>query len=201
MPRTSREMMVPDRPLTTGDVARYCHTTVMQVNRWINQGLLKSFRSPGGQHRIVQTDFRDFLQRTGMPVMEDFFEPVATTRRILVVDDDRTLAQAICHLLRAEFAGYPIDFAAEGYEGLIKAGAFKPDLLILDIRMPKLDGLEVCERLRQNAATPRGLKILAITGHADAYNRETVLAHGADDSLLKPFDGATLVQKVRELLP
>ncbi|MFC1544777.1 response regulator [Gemmatimonadota bacterium] len=191
---------IPDPPLTTGDIARYCHTTVMQINRWIKNGDLKSFRNPGGQNRITRQEFRSFLVRNGMPVLDEFFLEIERGKRVLVADDDRAVVDAIKYLLQAQPEDYEVQVCGDGYETLIAAGDFKPDLLIIDIRMPKIDGLEVCRRLRQNKSIIRGIKILAITGHSEAYDRDLVLRNGANEYLLKPFDKKSLLQLVQRLL-
>jgi len=199
MERNFAREKIPEPPLTTGDVARYCHTTVMQVNRWIKSGALKAFRNPGGQNRITRGEFQRFLEKNGMPVIEEYFGN-SKGKKILVADDDPTVVNAISYLLKAQSKEFKVEVSKDGYETLIKAGDFKPDLLILDIRMPKIDGLEVCRRLRQNKEITPNIKILAITGHSDAYDREFVLKNGANDYLLKPFDKNSLLDHVERLI-
>ena len=196
----NNSLPVPDPPLTTGDIARYCHTTIMQVNRWIKNGDLKAFRNPGGQNRITRQEFRSFLERNGMPVLDEFFREIEKGKRVLVADDDQSVVDAIRYLLMAQGDRYEVKVSRDGYETLIATGEFKPDLLIMDIRMPKIDGLEVCRRLRQNQDYTHGIKILAITGHSEAYDRELVLRNGADEYLLKPFDKKSLLALVQKLI-
>ena len=88
----------------------------------------------------------------------------------------------------------------QNYLNYIKTGKFNPDLLIMDIRMPKIDGLEVCRRLRQDTTLSPGMKIIAITAHSNKYDRDTVLASGADEFLIKPLDMQTLQEHVEKLL-
>ena len=198
MEKVIEEKYIPEPQLTTGDIARYCHTTVMQVNRWIKTGGLKAFRFPGGQHRVTKTEFKIFLKSNGMPIIEEFFLGKGK-KKVLVADDDISVANAISYLLRTRL-NFDVEVSRDGYETLIKAGDFKPDLLILDIRMPKIDGLEVCRRLRENKDVTPGIKILAITGHSEAYDREAVLASGANDYLIKPFDKNALLDHVERLI-
>ena len=199
MTRNSNNESIPGPLLTTGEIARYCHASVMQINRWIKKGMLKAFRNPGGRYRITKKDFREFLERNEMPVIEKYFEDDRNSR-ILVADDDADLVKGICHLLNANYAEVDIEVAYDGYEALIKAGDFKPDLLILDIRMPKIDGLEICRRIRSNDSIYPGIKILVITGHSEAYDREMVLGAGADEYLLKPVDTKSLLELVEKLI-
>ncbi len=125
--------------------------------------------------------------------------PALHAKKILIVDDDSSVVGAISTLLRTKLKDYEVEVATNGYEALIKVGEFKPYLLILDIKMSKIDGLEVISRLRANRATS-GIKILAMTGHSEAYFENTVLSTGADDYLLKPFDYKTFLNRVQKLL-
>ena len=70
MPKKSYDVPIPDPVLTTGDIARYCHVGIPLVNRWIHNGDLRAFRHPGGQYRITRDNFREFLERNGMPIIE-----------------------------------------------------------------------------------------------------------------------------------
>jgi excisionase family DNA binding protein len=197
MPKKKETGAIPDRLLSTGDIARYCHTGITQVNRWIKKGDLEAFRNPGGHYRVTRDMFRKFLICNNMPVLEDFFQPSGS--KILIVDDDPSVIKAYSILLKGWRGQTEIETASDGYEALLKAGSFKPDLMILDIRMPKIDGLEVCRRLRMES-THKGIRIIAVTAHAEAYDRETVLAAGADEYLIKPIEMETLLIHVGKLL-
>ncbi|MBT4483862.1 MAG: response regulator [Candidatus Latescibacteria bacterium] len=178
---------LPSNLLTSGDVGRYCQTNVSQVNRWIKNNELKAFRYPGGHYRITKEEFKSFLERNGIPVIEDFFEDVGGLK-ILIADDDPNVVDAILNLLTKHDKSYRFETANDGYEALLKAGTFKPDIVILDIRMPKIDGLEICKRIRHDENMKADIKILAITGHSEAYSRDMVIESGANEYLLKPFD-------------
>ena len=184
--------------LTTGDIARYCEVTVPQVNRWIKNGDVTAFRHPGGHYRITKKDFKDFLDRNGMPIVENFFQSSGKTK-ILIADDDAVLVEAFKNALEENIEDVAIETAFDGYETLIKTGNFIPDILILDIKMPKIDGLEVCQRLRKDTHITADIKILAITGHSESYNRTAVLEAGANEYLLKPIDKTTLIEAVEKL--
>jgi excisionase family DNA binding protein len=186
------------RLLTTGDVAQYCETTVKQVNRWILGGKLEYFQNPGGQYRILKDKFREFLERNKMPIDDEFFG--TRKKSILIADDDASLAKAYSFALQKHFKDVMIETAVDGYDALIKTGKLSPDLLILDIRMPKIDGLEVCRRLRAGSSADRGIKILAVTAHPSEYDRETVLASGANEYLKKPIPIPELLAQVEKML-
>ena len=184
--------------LTTGDLARYCETSVKQVTRWIQKGDIEGFRNPGGHYRVTKTKFREFLERNGMPIADEFF--TAPHKKIMIADDDAAVIKAYSLLVKNHYDEVVVETASDGYEALIKTGSFKPDLLILDIRMPKIDGLEVCRRLRENTTAGPGIKIIAVTAHSEAYDRNTVIDAGADEYLIKPIESNTLLENIEKLM-
>lgn len=117
--------------------------------------------------------------------------------RILIVDDN----QANRELLEAHLAGlaYALELAADGYEALEKVGIFHPDLILLDVMMPKLSGFEVCKRLKQDAATAR-IMILMVTALNELGDIERAVAAGTDDFLSKPFSRLELLKRVENML-
>src|SRR3954452_1769225 len=115
--------------------------------------------------------------------------------RLLIIDDDRALRDALRRAL--SLAGYEVDTAAGGQEGLTGIAACPPDALVLDIGMPGVDGLELCRRLRaQGDRTP----ILMLTARDAVEDRIDGLDAGADDYLVKPFDVGELKARLRALL-
>jgi DNA-binding response OmpR family regulator len=115
--------------------------------------------------------------------------------RILVIEDETPMRTALADILGAE--GYRVLSAADGESGLRKALEEKPDLLLLDIMMPKLDGYAVCAELRRLA---KPLPILMLTAKGQIEDRVTGLDAGADDYLVKPFSTEELLARVRALL-
>ncbi|MFE9424053.1 response regulator transcription factor [Kitasatospora sp. NPDC006697] len=120
----------------------------------------------------------------------------APPARILVVDDDPTVAEVVTgYLLRA---GYAVDRAADGRAALERTAAFRPDLVVLDLMLPELDGLEVCRRLR--TAAGRGPAVLMLTAKGEEAERIAGLELGADDYVTKPFSPRELVLRVGAVL-
>lgn len=115
--------------------------------------------------------------------------------RILVVDDDRAVRESLRRSLT--FNGYTVDLAVDGLDALEKVAAARPDALVLDVMMPKLDGLEVCRRLR---STGDDLPILVLTARDSVSERVAGLDAGADDYLPKPFALEELLARLRALL-
>ena len=104
---------------------------------------------------------------------------------ILVVDDDRDSAEALAVLLRVE--GYRAETSYDGIEALRVAAGFQPDLVLLDISMPELDGFDVASKLRAESWA-RNLRIVAITGWKRVDDRERARTAGFDEYLVKPLD-------------
>jgi adenylate cyclase len=117
--------------------------------------------------------------------------------RILVVDDSETNRDVIVTRLRAH--GYETCEAADGEEGLAAASAWAPDLILLDVMMPKLDGIEVCRRLKSDDNRPF-TPIIILTARTDTKDVVAGLDAGADEYLTKPVDHAALVARVRSVL-
>ncbi|QNG17815.1 response regulator transcription factor [Rhodococcus triatomae] len=115
--------------------------------------------------------------------------------RILVVDDDRAVRESLRRSL--SFNGYTVELAVDGLDALEQIAASRPDALVLDVMMPRLDGLEVCRRLR---STGDDLPILVLTARDSVSERVAGLDAGADDYLPKPFALEELLARLRALL-
>jgi DNA-binding response OmpR family regulator len=114
--------------------------------------------------------------------------------RVLVVEDDTEIADVLRRSLRQE--GYEVRTSGDGIEALDAAAGFVPDLVILDLGLPRLDGVEVCRRLRRDSDVP----ILMLTARAETEDRVDGLDSGADDYLVKPFERKELLARIRALL-
>jgi two-component system, OmpR family, response regulator MprA len=114
--------------------------------------------------------------------------------RVLVVEDDADIADVLRRSLRNE--GYEVRTSGDGVEALEVAAGFIPDLVVLDLGLPRLDGVEVCRRLRAEGDVP----ILMLTARAETDDRVVGLDSGADDYLVKPFERQELLARIRALL-
>ncbi|WP_339130553.1 response regulator transcription factor [Streptomyces sp. f51] len=120
--------------------------------------------------------------------------PGDAATRVLVVDDDPTVAEVVSGYLHR--AGYLVDRAADGPAALARAAAHRPDLVVLDLMLPGMDGLEVCRRLRAQGPVP----VIMLTARGDEDDRILGLEVGADDYVTKPFSPRELVLRVESVL-
>lgn len=179
--------------LTTGQVARHCQVSIPAVKRWIQDGRLAVFRTPGGHSRIELQELQRFLRQYGMPS----YPSSAPELRILIVDDELSIVDFFVDLLTRDPRGFKLDTATDGYEALIKVGMFQPAVLILDLFMPRLDGIAVCRHLKENPET-QDIKILGITGYPRLI--PALLEAGADVCLAKPLELRDIRQALDRLL-
>lgn len=184
-----------DKPFTTGEVANICHVTINAVKKWIAAGKLKAFRTPGGHYRVLKADFEAFIEK--YKFNENIILP-GKNNKVLIVDDESNVLEFIKATLEASGEDYEIETAVDGYDALIKVGEFNPDLLIIDIRMPRLDGVEVCKRLKSNKQTSE-MRILAVTAFGSDEMKNIVKA-GADNCLSKPLSTSDVKNNVKRLL-
>jgi excisionase family DNA binding protein len=177
---------------TTHEVSRLLHVNPRSVINWIEQDLLPSYRTPGGHRRIRREDLLAFLRKhqipTPAPLVDEKF-------KMLIVEDE----DEIVEILKAYFerqGGYQISSASDGITALIEVGRAKPDLLILDIMIPGVDGIEVCRRIKADISNKTA--IIAISGQPDSEKR--ILQAGADSFMPKPLDLEKLLTESKRLL-
>lgn len=116
---------------------------------------------------------------------------------ILIIEDDAAIAEIVAYNLRQ--AGYVVQLASDGRRGLDQALSNVPDLVILDLMLPSLDGIEVCRRLRADSRT-RNLLVLILTARSEENDQVVGFAVNADDYVTKPFSVKVLLERVRALL-
>ena len=126
--------------------------------------------------------------------MTDAAATAAPPKRILVVDDEAVVAEVVEQYLRRD--GFDVRTAGTGLSGLMLAEEWAPDLVVLDVMLPELDGLEVCKRLRRDSAVP----IIMLTARGEESDRIVGLELGADDYVVKPFSPGELAARVKSVL-
>ncbi len=177
---------------TTGDVARLCQVTKRTVIKWIDGGRLKGYRIPGSRHRrVAADDLREFLRAHKMPVGAGLVR-----RRVFIVDDDPDFVELLKDALRDR---YDIDAAGSALEAASRVPLFKPDMILLDIRLPDLSGLEVCRHLQGYKAEHRA-PILAMSAYGAEIDPGELRRSGADGFLPKPVKLAELKKRIESMV-
>lgn len=181
---------------TTFEIAQFCEVTMRAVTQWIDQGKLAAHKTPGGHRRVQVADLLAFLKKYQMPVPPALQS--ANRPRVLIVDDDKALLSLLRRSLEKIEPELEIEVATDGFEAGEKVAFFLPDLVLLDIRLPGIDGFKVCSKIKSQKV--KDIKIMAMSGDQSTDVENQILDCGADRYLAKPFDMAKLQDEVKQLL-
>jgi excisionase family DNA binding protein len=183
--------------LTVSQASKYCNVSSKTIINWIEAGHLKAYKTVGGHRRIKKEDLDQFLRDKGMPLPE---EPKGEERkRILVVDDDKIIVETIVQSLEEDEFGYEMISASDGFEAGLQVSHFKPDLLILDIMMPDINGYEVCQKVKSNPES-KDTKIIVLSAYLNDEAFKQMKDYGADACFSKPLPLEQLKFEVAKLL-
>jgi len=173
-----------DSLLTPTQVATALQVAPVTVRQWAQKGLLAAQVTAGGHRRFERDVVVEFARSRGMRLGGELLK--SSANRVLVVDDDRQFNQFLCDLLRTEQPQLDIESAFDGFDAGSMVARHNPSIVLLDIMMPGLDGVEVCRRIKADPQTQE-IRVIAMTGqHSDALETR-VLAVGAECLLQKPF--------------
>jgi excisionase family DNA binding protein len=180
---------------STGEAARACGISQQTIIRCFDDGRIEGFRVPGSRfRRIPRGELLLFMRRNDIPT--NALE--STTKRVLLVDDDPAVMEAVTDLLGAQ-PGIIVRSASNGYDAGLLTEQFRPHLIVLDPRLPDIDGRLVCRRVKTSPAL-RGARVVIISRTASSVEIRKLAGHGADAFVQKPFDLATLFEVVRRQL-
>ena len=187
---------------TVNQASKYCRVTPQTIVNWINAGKLSAYKTAGGHRRIEKADLDSFLKEHGMPAFDQHSEDKGaedSRKKILVVDDDPVIVETITTSLEEDEHNYLVLSAKDGFEAGIQVTHFKPDLLILDIMMPDIDGYEVCRRVKTSKLTEH-TKVIVLSGYLDEENYRKMREYGADRCFSKPLPLQELKKEIALLL-
>jgi excisionase family DNA binding protein len=170
------------RYLTSSQVAELLMVSPITVRQWAQYGKIPSTTTLGGHRRFFPADVEKFARQRGMRLAG---KPCPGLR-VLVTDDDIAFASYLEERLRLQPEISEVEVANDGFEAGLKVEAFKPDIVLLDMMMPDLDGLSVCKKLKSTPANA-GIRVIAMTGFYTAARASSIIAAGAETCLAKPF--------------
>jgi len=158
---------------STFQAADYCNSSDSSIKRYINSGKLKAYKTPGGHYRILKNDLLTFMKESNIPIPERMG---IVRKKILIVYDEQ-VREGMAKYLRVNSRDYDVATAEDGFEAGIMITQFMPDIIILDLIMPRMDGFRVCKKIKSNPLT-KNVKILVLTGYANNINIKKVMNAG-----------------------
>ena len=180
---------------TTGEAAKICKVSQQTIIRCFDSGQLKGFRVPGSRFRRIPRDqLFAFMKDNGIPT--DALE--SGRRKILVVDDDQDLVDLIVDVLEKD-GRFETRAVNNGFDAGMMVKEYRPDLIVLDVMLPDINGKEVCQRVRKGASQD-DVRIICISGMVEEDKINELKAAGANEFLQKPFDTDRLIERMCALL-
>jgi|ERR1041385_3416303 excisionase family DNA binding protein len=192
-----KQSTVHRKPLSVGQAAKICRVSKKTVLNWIYRDALKAFTTFGGHYRIWPGDLKKFFSKSGMDIPFQFVDDRQTT--FLLVDDDPVYTLLLKESICEEFENADIVTTDDGYEALLLIGERKPHVVILDLKMPKVDGFQVLELLKSRKKD-NSMKILVLSAYIDTHVRQRLNETVADAVLEKSKDVSEILNALAELL-
>jgi excisionase family DNA binding protein len=180
---------------TTGEAAKICKVSQQTIIRCFDNGQLKGFRVPGSKfRRIPREALYKFMKDNGIPT--DALE--SGKRKILLVDDEPDLVDIVHQALLAD-GRFEVRIASNGFDAGMMVKDYHPDLIILDVNLPDINGKEVCHRVRADASM-EDVRIICISGMIEEDKIQELKLAGADDFVPKPFEVDYLIERMCQQL-
>ena len=180
---------------TTGEAAKICKVSQQTIIRCFDNGQLKGFRVPGSRfRRIPREALYKFMKDNKIPT--DALE--SGKRKVLLVDDDADLVELMTRVIE-EDGRFEVRIASNGFDAGMMVKEYRPDLIVLDVMLPDINGKEVCHRVRADT-TLEDVRILCISGMIEEDKIQELRLAGADKFLHKPFDIEELIDEMCALL-
>lgn len=176
----------PDKLYTPNEVAEILLVSPTTVRFWAQKGELKALTTPGGHRRFKYEFIEDFAKARGIVLPGN-----SSVKRILIVDDDVSFGHYLVELLD-KVKDVETELVNYSFSAGLKVRSFKPDIVLLDIMMPGIDGVKVCHTLKADAAL-KNIRIIGMTGHPSNENIDAMLAAGAEACLEKPINAEELL--------
>lgn len=185
------------------DVANICGVVNQTAINWIRNGYLTAFSTPGGQYRVYLDDLVNFMQKRKMRIPQELLDNYEQENNsktvILVVDDDKGLNSVVAKFLEKNIENCVVFQAFDGFEAGEMFVNKKPNLVLLDIDLPGVDGIDLCRRINTSEEYGKPT-ICVITALQDDGIEEKVKSMGAMEFFRKPLNLVEIVDKVRKLI-
>ncbi|MGM0608827.1 MAG: response regulator [Candidatus Muiribacteriota bacterium] len=173
--------------LNTTEACKFLKVSHSTMKNYLRTGKIKAFTTPGGHYRIYKKDLMDFIKNSNK----------SGFKKIIVVDDDVDILELIDTVLNSE--QYNVITVCDAVKLGIKVATEKPDLILLDIMMPSIDGYEICRALKEDELT-QNIPIVLVTGIDLKAVKNNYKKVNADSYILKPFTPEELLNKIEEFI-
>lgn len=183
---------------TTYQVARFLGVSLPTVVNWVNSGLLSAHRTPGGHRRIAHNDVIAFARENNYPISRELLDRGDRKPRVLIVDDERDFSDMVREYLSLK-KEVEVEVAESGFEAGFTVARFKPDLILMDIMMPGMDGFDVLKMLREDSDT-RHVPVVACTAYRDDEMDRRISEAEFDGFIEKPLKLDALMDLIRAKL-
>ena len=190
-----------ERVFSAHEVANICGVVNQTAINWIDKGHLEAYTTPGGQYRVYADVLAKFLQKQGMRLPEELKQVLAEQAKIeqvLIVDDDQEVNDLIKQYLDKRYPEYHVNQAYDGFDAGKAIADYKPDVVLLNINLPGVDGYKLCSSIKVDENLSRPI-VVAITTTDDAEVEERARQAGADGFLRKPVNLDNLPDLIEEL--
>ena len=177
--------------LTLGQAAKYLGVAQSTIRKWCDSGRLPAFYTPGGHRRLRRSDLDAFLGDSRAP------RPRRSAPLVLIVDDDARLREFV--RVNLEMDGYAVREAASAEDGLAALEDEAPDLILLDVKMPKVDGWAMLRRVRDKHGV-ESIPVIMFSGKVDEEGAPAAAERGAQAFIGKPFEPQKLVESAKQVL-
>jgi excisionase family DNA binding protein len=176
--------------LTLGQAARYLGVAQSTIRKWSDSGRVRAFKTPGRHRRYRRDDLDAFLQRSSPDSRSG---PI-----VLIVDDDERLREYV--RVNLEMEGYTVHEAGSADEGMKVLDELRPDLVLLDVMMPRVDGWEMLQLMHERHGVG-SVPVVMFSGKVDEAAADQAAERGAQGFIGKPFDPQELIAQTKQLLP
>ena len=173
--------------MTPNEVAELLMVSPVTVRQWAQKGKLEAMMTPGGHRRFSLEAIEKFATSNNLTLNPK--DKVGT--RILIVDDDVSLANFLMELLTQRNSSLQVEVVHDGFSAGRMMESFSPDIVLLDLMMPQMDGFEVCHMIKQGEH--KNIRVIAMSGFCSQENMQRILDEGAECCLKKPFSTSVLL--------
>ncbi len=183
---------------TTHQVAQFLGVSLPTVVNWVKSGLLAAHKTPGGHRRIAHNDVIAFARSNDYPLSRELLAQGGGPCKVLVVDDEKDFSEMVRDYLQIK-GGFEVEVADSGFQAGFTVARFKPDLILMDIMMPGMDGFDVHRMLRADPDT-KHIPVIACTAFRDPDIDQRIRAERFDGFVEKPLKLDSLLDLMRQQL-